>query len=250
MTSSARSTRAATPAAPRSQHPLARYTAPRSAPAAARTPPDPAAEPVPETGLETGRAGALFLLHLFERPDLAPALPEAARAAPWTAAACLAAALHPDPSPPGAPDPLAALMEALDGPSGPAPGGGARDPAEAGRFRAALDRALSPILPDLRARLAAAMGVAPETAGPRLVARRGRVFVTAMHVDLTLPLADADAADLRRAAAGDSPGTVGAAAEAARSFRDAALRLAESVGAAYRAEAAALDGVAPPPYYA
>ena len=57
-----------------------------------------------------------------------------------------------------------------------------------------------------------------------------------------------DAADLRRAAAGDSPGTVGAAAEAARSFRDAALRLAESVGAAYRAEAAALDAVAPPPY--
>ena len=29
---------------------------------------------------------------------------------------------------------------------------------------------------------------------------------------------------------------------------DAALRLAESVAAAYRAEAAALDGVAPPPY--
>ena len=174
-------------------------------PAAARTPPDPAAEPVPETGLETARAGALFLLHLFERPDLAPALPEAARAAPWTAAACLAAALHPDPSPPGAPDPLAALMEALDGPSGPAPGGGARDPAEAGRFRAALDRALSPILPDLRARLAAAMGVAPETAGPRLVARRGRVFVTAMHVDLTLPLADADAA-VRRAGLDLDPG--------------------------------------------
>ena len=28
------------------------------------------------------------------------------------------------------------------------------------------------------------------------------------------------------------------------------IRLAECVGAAYRAEAAALDGVAPPPYYA
>ena len=62
-------------------------------------------------------------------------------------------------------------------------------------------------------------------------------------------IADADAADLRRAAAGDSPGTVGAAAEAARAFRHAALRLAESVGTAYRAEAAALEGVAPLPYY-
>ena len=41
-----------------------------------------------------------------------------------------------------------------------------------------------------------------------------------------------------------------AGGRAARSFRDAALRLAESVAAAYRAEAAALDGVAPPPYYA
>ncbi|SDW51469.1 hypothetical protein SAMN05444336_1011226 [Albimonas donghaensis] len=174
-------------------------------PAAARIPPDPAADPVPETGLETSRAGALFLLHLFERPDLAPALPEAARAAPWTAAARLAAALHPDPSPPGAPDPLAALMEALDGPSDAAPGGASRDPAEAGRLRAALDRALDPILPDLRARLAAAMGVAPETAGPRLVARRGRVFVTAMHVDLTLALRDADAG-VRRAGLDLDPG--------------------------------------------
>ena len=60
-------------------------------------------------------------------------------------------------------------------------------------------------------------------------------------------IADADASDLRRAAANDSHGT-GAAAEAARAFRGAALRLSESVGAAYRAEAAALDGVAPPPY--
>ena len=100
--------------------------------------------------------------------------------------------------------------------------------------------------PDAAARAAAAVdgGAAVEAAvaaaaAPPALARAWRRLAA---------IADADAADLRRAAAGDSPGTVGAAAEAARSFRDAALRLAESVGAAYRAEAAALDGVAPPPY--
>ena len=102
--------------------------------------------------------------------------------------------------------------------------------------------------PDAAARAAAAVdaGAAVEAAvaaaaAPPALARAWRRLAA---------IADADAADLRRAAAGDSPGTVGAAAEAARSFRDAALRLAESVGAAYRAEAAALDAVAPPPYYA
>ena len=40
----------------------------------------------------------------------------------------------------------------------------------------------------------------------------------------------------------------GLAQDFCHALRDAALRLAESVGAAYRAEAAALDAVAPPPY--
>ena len=103
------------------------------------------------------------------------------------------------------------------------------EPAAAARAAAAIDGGAA-----VEAAVAAA-------AAPPALARAWRRLAA---------IADADAADLRRAAAGDSPGTVGAAAEAARSFRDAALRLAESVGAAYRAEAAALDGVAPPPYYA
>ncbi|MEC9432071.1 MAG: hypothetical protein VYD87_04110 [Pseudomonadota bacterium] len=167
-----------------------------SAPPAQGPATDPEAEA--ETGVATRRAGTLFLANLFARPDLAPDLPAEALAAPWNAMAELAALLDPERLPPDAaaprPDPLPALLRSLDG----AP---PEDAAEPETLRAAL----APALPDLRARLGAAMGVAPDAVGPRLVRRAGRVFVTTMHVDLTLPLDALDVA-VRRAGLDIDPG--------------------------------------------
>ena len=101
--------------------------------------------------------------------------------------------------------------------------------------------------PDAAARAAAAVdgGAAVEAAvaaaaAPPALARAWRRLAA---------IADADAADLRRAAAGDSPGNRRRRGRGrARVPRRRAPPRGVERGAAYRAEAAALDAVAPPPY--
>lgn len=129
-----------------------------------------------EDGVATSLSGIFFLINLFDRSDLAPQLPESSKAGPWALLDLLARGLAgPDRY---TADPIWRLLAVLDGRN----------------IEADPDPAVWPdlqsVLPGLRDRLAAAMDVQAEAVGAILLDIPGRVFATAVHLDVVLPMAE------------------------------------------------------------